>query len=85
MAAPMAANAVLDREFLRTRAKILEIGAILDRIDRAEGDVGSDRRRELLRQGIEVLLEDETGRAERIQMLFSLPFREKWQKEFGLA
>jgi hypothetical protein len=85
MAAPMAANTVLDREFLKTRAKILEIGAILDRIDRAEGDVGPDRRRDLLRQGIEVLLDDETGRAERIQMLFSLPYREKWQKDFGLA
>jgi hypothetical protein len=81
----MAANTVLDREFLKTRAKILEIGAILDRIDRAEGDVGPDRRRDLLRQGVEILLDDESGRAERIQMLFSLPYREKWQKEFGLA
>ena len=37
MSAPMAANAVLDREFLKTRAKILEIGALLDRIDRDTG------------------------------------------------
>jgi hypothetical protein len=81
----MTAQAVLEREFLKTRAKILEIGAILDRIDRAEGDVSSDRRSDLLRQGIEILLEDEGGRAERIQTLFSLPYREKWQREFGLT
>jgi hypothetical protein len=81
----MTAEAVLDREFLKARAKILEIGAILDRLDRAQGDVSADRRRDLLRQGIEALLEDEKDRAARIQMIFSLPYREKWRKEFNLT
>lgn len=83
MSAPMTAEAVMEREFLKARAKILEIGAILDRVDRAEGDVTADRRRDLLRQGIEVLLEEEKDRAERLQMIFSLPYRENWRQEFG--
>jgi hypothetical protein len=36
---PLDAPEVLNREFLEVRAKILEIAAVLDRIDRAEGAV----------------------------------------------
>ena len=84
MTAPMTAQAVLEREFLKARAKILEVGAILDRVDRADGDATGDRRRELLRRGVEVLLEDEPDRAEKIQMIFSLPHRKDWREEFGI-
>ena len=83
MSSPMTADAVLEREFLKARAKILEIGAILDRMDRAEGDVSSDRRRRLLEQGFQTLLSNAENRAEQIQMLFSLPYHEDWQGRFG--
>jgi len=36
MTSPLAAPEVLNREFLEIRAKILEIPASLDRLDRAE-------------------------------------------------
>ena len=61
---------VLEREFLEVRAKILEIGASLDRLDRATGDVAQERRRELIQQGLKILLGMEPARAERIQLLF---------------
>jgi hypothetical protein len=35
MSIPLSASQVLDREFLPLRAKLLEIGAMLDRMDRA--------------------------------------------------
>lgn len=84
MSSPMTADAVLEREFLKARAKILEVAAILDRIDRADGDVAGDRRRELLRQGIESLQEPRADRAERIQQIFSLPYQENWRRHFEL-
>lgn len=84
MTSPMTAEAVLEREFLKARAKILEVGAILDRIERAEGEVRNDRRRRLLQQGAEVLLRDGTDRAEAIQNLFSLPYQDNWRRQFEL-
>jgi hypothetical protein len=81
----MNANAVLEREFLKARAKILEIAAILDRIDRSEGDVHADRRHKLLRQGVETLLTEGANRAEQIQLVFSLPHDEDWQRKFELT
>ena len=35
----MSAQQILDREFLEMRAKILEVSATLDRLERAEGPV----------------------------------------------
>lgn len=84
MTSPMTAEAVLEREFLKARAKILEVGAILDRIERAEGDVAGDRRCKLLQQGLEILLHDDANRAERVQNLFSLPYHDNWRRQFEL-
>lgn len=84
MPAPMPAPAVLDREFLEIRAKILEIAASLDRLDRGDGDVQSDARLQLLRQGIDILQEAEGGRAERVQSLFSLAYDPQWRDAFGI-
>lgn len=84
MSSPMNANAVLEREFLKTRAKILEVAAILDRIDRADGDVRDDPRHAQLRRGMEALLADEPDRAERLQLIFSLPYQEDWRRQFEL-
>ena len=40
----MNSKQILDREYLTLRAKILEIAASLDRIERADGDVSDDDR-----------------------------------------
>lgn len=79
------AAAVLDRDFLETRSRILEIAAALDRHDRAPGRVGEhpDRRLFQLRQAIEALLEPGPGRAETIQRIFSLEYDPNWQSKNG--
>ena len=76
---------VLHREFLLVRAKVLEIAACLDRIDRAEGDLPHSSQRELLSAAIGQLLGDSGNRAEQIQMLFSRDYSDGWRSEFQLV
>ncbi len=70
---PMTAKAVVDRYFLEHRAKLLDLAAFLDRIDRAEGDGQGreDFRVAAFRQAIAELSKDGPGRARRIQEVFS--------------
>jgi hypothetical protein len=75
---------VLEQEFLPLRAKILEIAAGLDRLDRSEGDARRDGRRERLAAAIRILLEEGPTRAERVQLLFSREYDEKWREAFGV-
>lgn len=80
----MSAKNVLDREFLVLRAKLLEVAAGMDRLDRADGQVDDDPRMHGLRQAMQVLLRDEPGRAEEIQQIFSRHYNETWRDEFNL-
>lgn len=84
MPIPMAATEVLDREFLQLRARLINVAAALDRIDRAEGSVADDSRLDQIRRAIQILAGDPSGRAEKLQLLFSLPHEDNWQKDFGL-
>ena len=73
------ANCPLDREtaisryFLEHRAKLIDLAAFLDRIDRAEGGKApnEDFRISAMRKAIEELLTDGPGRARRVQEIFS--------------
>lgn len=80
---------VLNRDFLETRCRILDIAAALDRLDRAPGRPGEapDRRLAQLRQALEALLEPGPGRAETVQRLFSLEYDPEWRerKKVGSA
>lgn len=78
MSIPLSAEAVLNREFFELRARVLELAASLDRLDRAHGDVAADPRMEKLKRGIELLLSPDADRAERVQLLFSRPYNEDW-------
>jgi hypothetical protein len=79
------ASEVLEREFLVLRAKILEIAAGLDRIDRA-GPIGENSpQMAKLREAMETLLWTEGSRAEEVQLIFSRPYEPQWQEEFGFA
>lgn len=80
----MPADAVLEREFLEMRAKILELASSLDRLERGAGDVRNDDRYKLLLEGIQILQQTEEGRAERVQLLFSLPFEPDWRRQLGV-
>jgi hypothetical protein len=82
MSTPQTSSETLEREFLEIRAKILQIGASLDRIDRGAGSVASDSRLQLIRKGLEVLLSGDDDRAEQIQLIFSREYDDQWQDIF---
>ena len=69
------------------RARILELAAALDRIDRAaEGPTHPpDRRLAQIRSALETLVVPEPDRAETIQRIFSLNYDPNWLAEFSLA
>jgi len=75
---------VLDQEFLPMRAKLLEVAASLDRMDRASGSVASDSRRAQMHAAIQVLLRPEDDRAEQIQLIFSRTYKDDWREKFGV-
>lgn len=85
MAASAAAPDILNREFLEIRAKILELAAALDRVDRADGSVAADERFGRIKRGLAALAETNDGRAERVQLIFSLPYEETWRNDFQLS
>ena len=79
MSTSLPAATVLDREFLAVRARLIDLAAALDRIDRAEGSVEGDQRLARIRRSLEVLAGDATDRAQQVQIVFSLPYNENWQ------
>jgi hypothetical protein len=82
---PQTASTVLDREFLEIRAKLLELAASFDRIDRGEGDVQADPRMRQIRQAIQVIAGSDADRAARLQLVFSLPYDTHWRDQFGIT
>ena len=75
MAATLTAPQVLDRYFLEMRAKVLEVGASLDRLDAAGGI--QDNRLNLLQQAINTLQDGKGDRAARTQMIFTDQYEPK--------
>jgi hypothetical protein len=84
MPIPLDAPEVLNREFLEVRAKILEIAAVMDRMDRADGAVHDDPRMARIQRGLEILRSNQSDRAEQIQLTFSLPYEAEWRSQFAL-
>ena len=80
------AEAVLTREQFKIRAKLIEIAAILDRIDRAGGDVAHDARMLEIRKSLKVLSAENSGsdRSAQIQMIYSREFDSQWKKNLKL-
>lgn len=82
MATNAPAQTVLDRHYLEIRCSILDLAAMLDRIERS-ADAPSqmaDARMKLIREGIETLLSSGSDRAERVQLLFSDEYVEGWNR-----
>ena len=73
---------VLDRVYLEVRAKLLEVAASLDRIDRAEDSavMQQDPRLDQIHQAIEILKTGRLDRAEQIQMAFSDAYVSAWPR-----
>ncbi len=67
------AEQVLDREFLETRCMLIEIGAMLDRYDRATGTKSEDQRLDLIYRALALLAKRpaEGNRSEQLLNLFT--------------
>ena len=85
MQIPIDSEELLDREFLEVRAKILQLAASFDRMDRAEGSVADDPRVQKIHQALDVLRGNAEGdRAEQIQLIFSQAYEDDWQAKYGM-
>lgn len=83
------AETILQEVYLETRAKLLEVAAVLDRIDRAASESSSlspdaETARGKLISAVELLLSDSPNRAEKVQQLFSRQYDPEWRSQFGL-
>lgn len=81
---PPDATQALDREWLTLRARLIDVAAALDRIDRAEGSVADDPRAEQINESIHLLVHERGNRAERLQMIFSLPYEPHWRERYDV-
>ena len=83
---PLPSPDVLNQFYLEARARLLEVAATLDRIDRGGNTSQDDPRVGLLRQAIHVLdqstSQPTTDRAEQLQLLFSRTYDAGWLKKF---
>jgi hypothetical protein len=85
MAGERDSNQVFEDDFLPLRAKLIEIAASLDRIDRAGGSLAVEGKRAQVYEAIRALLRPEDDRAEQIQLIFSRPYDEAWQETLGVG
>ena len=75
---PLTAPQALDQFFLEARSRLLDVAAILDRIDRG-GSIPADPRLTRIAKAIEALAAG-PGRAEAIQKIFSLDYDSQWPR-----
>ena len=68
---PQSRKQAIDMYFLEHRAKLIDVAAFLDRLDRTSGEDEGDFREAAFRQAIEILGDGETHRAKRILLLLS--------------
>jgi hypothetical protein len=68
---PLSKRAVVDRYFLEHRAKVIDIAAFLDRVDRAQGEGADDFRRAALEACCRILVDGQPDRAQRVLELLS--------------
>jgi len=85
VAMPLATAAeTLDREFLEIRARILELAARFDRLERSEGNLTGDPRLSQIQQVLAELSSPGADRAERVQLVFSRTYDADWKRNLGV-
>jgi hypothetical protein len=84
-AKPRSAESVLQAEFLIARAKILELAATLDRLDRAEGTLADHPQMKLLKSALALLDRPSPDRAEQVQLLMSRPYDPQWRNSIQVT
>lgn len=69
---PLSQQQLIDEYFMESRTKILDIAAFLDRLDRSVDEDGKDDFRILaMKQAMQELNSEVSGRIERVLMIFS--------------
>ena len=68
---PQTKQQVIDTYFMEHRAKLVDIAAYLDRIDRGQGEDPQDFRDAAFREAVAILTDGESHRAKRILNLLS--------------
>ena len=79
---PLPAGKALDAFFLEARCKILDLAAILDRIERGKDAAGiaDDARLRRIAEAVNVLHSSGVDRAEKVQQIFSLDYDPEWKR-----
>ena len=86
---PRNPDTILNESFLDVRAKLLEVAATLDRIDRA-GNNGESlsadlaERRAKIDQAIQICGSPDADRADRLHTLFSRSYDPQWRTQMNL-
>ena len=82
MSTSLTAAALLDRDFLEIRHRLIDIAAAWDRIDRAAdaNAVRADPRITRIAEAVAVLTDDKPDRTRRVQMVFSEPYVKNWRE-----
>lgn len=75
---PLPADKALDQFFIEARCRLLDLAAILDRVDRGGGV--SDPRLVRIAKALDAVAESGPGRAEAVQRIFSLDYDAGWPK-----
>ncbi len=75
---------LLDRQFLAMRARLLELAADWDRLERGGELAGNDSRLEQLRDAVRVLLDESQPRAEKVQTIFSRSYDPSWRSGMNI-
>ncbi len=83
---PMSCEQVIDAYFMEHRAKLLDIAAFLDRIDRSATDAHEpeDFRMAAFREALGVLSDSEPHRARRVLQVFSDPSSDPIESAAGM-
>ncbi len=76
---PLPAPEALEKYFLEARCRLLDLAAILDRVDRG-GGLPADPRLARIRESLGLLQAAQPGRAEKIQSLFSQDYDPNWKR-----
>ena len=83
------ADEIFEHSFLEVRAKLLEVAAVLDRVDRAEEEHGSlrgtaNQLRSKTDDAVRILLSEGPDRARRLQQLFSREYESDWRDQMQI-
>ncbi len=83
---PLSRKALIDLYFLEMRAKMLDIAAFLDRVDRARDakTAGPDFRLDGMKLALRELLSEDPGRTARVHLQLSDPTEEPIPDATGL-